>query len=198
MIDSRDFLAAKTPRRQPRCCCRPDRRSPLTGGLDFNDHRLIWDRLDKVHAKHPDMVLLHGGSPKGAELIAAKWATNRKVPQIAFKPDWTKHAKAAPFKRNDAMLEVLPIGVMVFPGTGIQDNLADKARKLGIPVWRFGERRRVSAAYQPQKICLRPGLGLTINTPLAECQLRFAGPPDRPYVAGLVRTWALPPRKQAP
>ena len=37
------------------------------------------------------------------------------------------------------MLEVLPIGVMVFPGTGIQENLADKARKLGIPVWRFGE-----------------------------------------------------------
>jgi hypothetical protein len=85
------------------------------------------------------MVLLHGGSPKGAELIAARWADHRKVPQIAFKPDWTKHAKAAPFKRNDAMLEVLPMGVMVFPGTGIQANLADKARKLGIPVWRFGE-----------------------------------------------------------
>jgi len=111
----------------------------FTGGLDFNDHRLIWDRLDKVHAKHPDMVLLHGGSPKGAELIAAKWATHRKVPQIAFKPDWTKHAKAAPFRRNDAMLAVLPIGVMVFPGTGIQGNLADKAKKLGIPVWKFGE-----------------------------------------------------------
>jgi hypothetical protein len=27
---------------------------------------------------------------------------------------------------------------MHFPGTGIQDNLADKARQLGIPVWRFG------------------------------------------------------------
>jgi len=36
------------------------------------------------------------------------------------------------------MLEVLPIGVVVFSGTGIQDNLADKARKLGIPIWRFG------------------------------------------------------------
>jgi hypothetical protein len=33
---------------------------------------LIWDRLDGVRAKHPDMILLHGGSPKGAELIAAK------------------------------------------------------------------------------------------------------------------------------
>ena len=75
--------------------------------------------------------------PRRAPLIAAKWASNRKVPQIAFRPDWTKHAKAAPFKRDDAMLDVLPIEVMVFPGTGIQDNLADKARKLGIPVWRF-------------------------------------------------------------
>ena len=83
----------------------------LTGGFDFNDHHLIWERLDKVFAKHSDMVLIHGGSPKGAELIAAKWATARKVPQIAFKPDWAKHAKAAPFKRNDAMLELLPIGV---------------------------------------------------------------------------------------
>jgi hypothetical protein len=86
----------------------------------------------------PELVLLHGGSPKGAELIAAKWATTRKVPQIAFKPDWTRYAKAAPFKRNDAMLQILPIGVMHFPGSGIQDNLADKAKKLGIPVWKHG------------------------------------------------------------
>jgi hypothetical protein len=26
----------------------------------------------------------------------------------------------------------------VFPGTGIQGNLADKAKKLGIPIWKFG------------------------------------------------------------
>ncbi|SDF63591.1 MULTISPECIES: hypothetical protein [Agrobacterium] len=35
------------------------------------------------------------------------------------------------------MLDILPIGVIVWPGTGIQDNLADKAKKLGIPVNRF-------------------------------------------------------------
>jgi hypothetical protein len=33
---------------------------------------------------------------------------------------------------------VIPIGVIVFPGTGIQDNLAGKARKMGIPVYRLG------------------------------------------------------------
>jgi hypothetical protein len=137
VIDSRDFLAAKR-RTDAEVLLPAGPKIAFTGGLDFNDVSLIWDKLDQVHAKHPDMVLLHGGSPKGAERIAARWADHRKVPQIAFKPDWTKYAKAAPFKRNDQMLDVLPIGVIVFSGTGIQENLADKARKLGIPVWKFG------------------------------------------------------------
>ena len=67
MIDSRDFLAARK-RADNQVLLPAGPKIALTGGLDFNDHRLIWDRLDQVHAKHPDMVLLHGGSPKGAEL----------------------------------------------------------------------------------------------------------------------------------
>jgi hypothetical protein len=133
MIDSRDFIAARR-RAETEVMLPQGPKIAFTGGLDFNDHRLIWDKLDHVRAKHPDMVLLHGGSPKGAECIASRWADHRKVPQIAFKPDWA-HGKAAPFKRNDAMLEALPIGVLVTPGSGIQANLADKARRLGIPVW---------------------------------------------------------------
>jgi len=74
-----------------------------------------------------------------AERIAACWADSRKVPQIAFKPDWPRPAKAAPYKRNDQMLNILPIGILVFPGSGISANLADKAKKLGIPVWEFGD-----------------------------------------------------------
>ena len=136
MIDSRDFIAErKRANREVLFPAGP--KVAVSGGADFNDHKLIWDKLDQVHAKHPDMVLMHGKSPKGAEKIAARWADHRNVPQIGFAPDWTKHGRAAPFKRNDEMLDVLPIGVIVFPGTGIQENLADKARKLGIPVWRF-------------------------------------------------------------
>jgi hypothetical protein len=104
MIDSRDFLAAKR-RADNEVLLPAGPKIAFTGGLEFNDHHLIWDALDKVHGKHPDMVLLHGGSPKGAERIAARSADHRKVPQIAFKPDWTRHAKAAPFKRNDQLLE---------------------------------------------------------------------------------------------
>lgn len=137
MIDSRDFLMAKK-RADQEVLLPPGPKIVVTGGLDFNDHQLIWAKLDQVHEKHPDMVLVHGKSPKGAEKIASLWANNRSVPQIGFAPDWTKHGRAAPFKRNDAMLEIVPKGVMHFPGTGINDNLADKAKKLGIPVWKFG------------------------------------------------------------
>ena len=137
LIDSRDFIAARR-RAETEVMLPPGRKIAFSGGLDFNDVPLIWDTLDKVHAKHPDMVLLHGGSPKGAERIASRWADHRKVPQIAFKPDWAQ-GKAAPFKRNDAMLEALPIGVLLTPGSGIQANLADKARRLGILVWKIGK-----------------------------------------------------------
>ncbi|UVK49881.1 hypothetical protein DBIPINDM_007983 (plasmid) [Mesorhizobium sp. AR02] len=41
------------------------------------------------------------------------------------------------FMRNDDTPQVLPTGVAVFPRWN-RANLADKARKVGIPVWRIG------------------------------------------------------------
>ena len=32
------------------------------------------------------------------------------------------------------MLDIVPAGVIVFPGSGITGNLADKAKRIGIPV----------------------------------------------------------------
>lgn len=154
LIDSRDFLAAKR-RAETEVMLPAGPKVAFTGGTDFNDHRLIWVSLDQVRTKYPDMVLLHGGSPKGAELIAAKWpAEARGVTQVAFKPDRTKHAKAAPFKRNDAMLDVLPVGVLVFPGNGIQETLADKAEEARHPggevrAWGVSLRPNFLVAFAP-------------------------------------------------
>ncbi len=84
------------------------------------------------------MVLIHGGTPTGGERIADAWARTRKVTAVPFTPDWDRHRKAAPFKRNDKMLDELPIGLVVAPGTGIQENIADKAVRRGIRVRRLG------------------------------------------------------------
>jgi hypothetical protein len=139
VIDSRDFLAARR-RAETEVMMPPGIRIALSGGFDYDDHQRIWRALDRIHARHAQMVLLHGGNRKGAEHIAALWARERDVPQIAFRPDFDRHRNAAPFKRNDQMLDTLPAGVIVFPGSGIQDNLADKARKMGIPLMDFRER----------------------------------------------------------
>lgn len=136
VIDSRDFLTARR-RAETEMLIPKGTRIAFAGGVDCNDHAKIWAVLDRVQAKHADMVLLHGGTPRGAEKIAACWADNRRAPQIVFKPDWANHAKAAPFRRNDALLETMPIGLILFPGSGVTDNLADKARKLGIPLYDF-------------------------------------------------------------
>ena len=133
MIDSRDFIAARR-KADTELMLPKGPKIAFSGGTDYADHKLIWAVLDKVLAKHPDMVLIHGGTPNGAEKAAACWADHRKVTQIAFKPDWAADGKAAPFKRNDRMLDIVPAGVIVFPGSGITGNLADKAKRLGIPV----------------------------------------------------------------
>ena len=72
MIDSRDFIAAKR-RAETQVLLPPGAKIAFTGGTDCNDHRAIWAALDRVHVKHADMVLLHGGSPEGCR------ADRRKV-----------------------------------------------------------------------------------------------------------------------
>jgi hypothetical protein len=135
-IDSRDYIAAKR-RAETEVMLPNGPKIAITGGATCTDHVKIWAVLDKALAKYADMVLLHGGNPTGVDAIAAAWAANRKVVAIGFRPDWARDAKAAPFKRNDRLLEVMPLGVIVFPGNGITDNLADKAKRLGITVSDF-------------------------------------------------------------
>jgi len=133
VIDSRDFIAAQKDRDQT-IFLPTGTKIAFSGGLDYNDHNAVWAALDKTRKKYPDMVLVHGGSPKGAEHIASLWARNRGVTEIVFMRDWNKDHRAAPFRRNDRMLDQVPAGVIVFPGSGVQENFADKARKLGIKV----------------------------------------------------------------
>ena len=133
-IDARDFVRARESRKAQ--AHMPDGTLvAVASGKEATDAAAIWATLDRARAKHGDMVLLHGGGP-GAERIAARWAETRGIDQIVCKPDWERHGRAAPFRRNDELLNLLPKGLVAFPGAGITANLVDKARQLGIPVHR--------------------------------------------------------------
>ena len=106
----------------------------FAGGYECNDHAAIWAALDRGARQ----ASRHGAAAR--RLAQGRRAHRRllggreEVPQVAFRPDFARHRNAAPFKRNDQLLETMPIGAVVFPGSGISDNLVDKARKLDIPI----------------------------------------------------------------
>ena len=131
-IDGRDFRRARQDR-ETRAHLPDGTLVAITGGKSVADADAVWTTLDRARAKYGDMVLLHGGGP-GYEKIAASWAEARGVDQVVCRPDWPAHGNAAPFRRNEELLNLLPVGVIAFPGSGITGNLVDKARQLGIPV----------------------------------------------------------------
>ena len=133
-IDARDFRRARKDR-ETNAHLPDGTLVAVAGGKNVADPGTVFARLDKVRAKYADMVLVHGGGP-GVEKLAAQWAERNGVHQIVCKPDWDRHGRAAPFRRNDELLNLLPKGIVAFPGGGITDNLVDKAVKLGIPVAR--------------------------------------------------------------
>lgn len=140
VIESREFVNGRR-WTDSQLLLPPGERIYVSGGADYDDHREIWRVLDDVRSRHPQMVLLHGASRSGAEHIAALWARERTVPQVPFAPDFARHSRAsAPFKRNDKVIAIMPRGIIIFPGGGIQDNLFDKARIAGIAI--IDRRRR--------------------------------------------------------
>ena len=133
-IDARDFVRARKDR-ETAAHLPEGTLVAIAGGKDVADPAQVIDMLDRTRAKHADMVLVHGGGP-GVEKIAARWAERNGVHQVVCKPDWDRHGRAAPFRRNEELLNLLPKGVIAFPGSGITENLVDRARQLGIPVAR--------------------------------------------------------------
>ena len=133
-IDARDFQRARKDR-ETRAHLPDGTLVAVAGGKTVTDPGAVFTRLDKARAKYADMILVHGGGP-GVEKIAAQWAERNGVHQVVCKPDWDRHGRTAPFRRNDDLLNLLPKGVIAFPGNGITGNLIDKATKLGIPVQR--------------------------------------------------------------
>ena len=132
-IDSREFLRAREEaRNRPEI---PDGTViAVTGGKEGPDWRTVFDTLDRVQQKYPDIALVHGGAP-GMQQLAAKWADIRGVAQVPFLPDYDAHGKAAIARRDEEILKTRPTGVVVFAEPGAKPpRMHDAAIERGIPV----------------------------------------------------------------
>jgi hypothetical protein len=132
MIEARDYLASQRAQRREQFA--PS--GPVvvfSGGQQFTDIAQVHDYLDAVRERIPSMVLATTAQNKGADVIAASWASRQGVPVILCKPDASRGA-SAPYQRNARMLAFKPVEAIVCSGGGIQANLADRLREARIPL----------------------------------------------------------------
>lgn len=140
VIDGRDFLRARAARRQ-RAALPEGTPVVFAGGrqafaTDAEAKALatsVWATLDKVRDRVADLVLVHGGDTKGLDRLAASWAEQRKVPQVAFALDRRLAARAG-FRRNEQMLSLSPRYLVAFAGNGVVERLVIDAKAKGVHV----------------------------------------------------------------
>ena len=140
MVDGREFLRARAERH--RKALLPEgtpvvfaggRLSFATAGDAATFASNLWATLDRVRENVADLVLVHGGDSKGVDRLAASWAEQRKVPQVAFSLD-RRLGQRAGFKRNEQMLSLNPRYVVAFAGSGVVERLVIQAKTKGIAV----------------------------------------------------------------
>ena len=131
-IQARDLLAARARQRNEQM----NPTGPMvvvSGGQQWHDHEMLWDLLDDVKARIPEMVVATTGMRKGVDAVATSWAQSRGVKSVSYVPN-RKHGNSAPFKRNENLIKLRPVEAIVCEGSGIQSNLAQRLRKAGVPV----------------------------------------------------------------
>lgn len=140
VVDGRDFLRARSETR--RRAAMPEGTPVLfaAGRLSFasaEDAKTlansVWETLDTVRDRVPDMVLIHGGDSKGLDRVAAGWAERRKIAQVAFGLDRRLGARAG-FRRNEQMLSLRPRCLVAFAGNGVLERLVIQAKEKRIHV----------------------------------------------------------------
>lgn len=110
----------------------------VCGGRDFTDRQLVFDTLDKVRAKYPEMCVVHGAA-KGADLLAEEWCKSRQVMYVGVPAEWDKYGKAAGMKRNRLMRDVWePKACIAFPGGVGTRGMIDLMKEVGVGAWLVG------------------------------------------------------------
>ena len=106
----------------------------VCGGRDFKDRDLLFNVIDNIQ---PEEII--SGMAKGADSIAAEYATRFGISLLKFPADWEKHGKSAGPIRNQQMLdEGKPDLVVAFKGGRGTAHMVSIARKAGIPVKEYG------------------------------------------------------------
>lgn len=111
----------------------------VCGGRDFSDRDLVYTTLDKVIAKYPEMWLLTGSCPDGADALAEAWAKEREIPYCGVPARWKALGKMAGPIRNRIMRDLWePKACIAFPGGVGTRGMVKLMEDVGVKAWLVG------------------------------------------------------------
>jgi hypothetical protein len=130
----------------------------FSGPAIWHDWEPIWACLDQIRARVPHMTLVTTGQRKGADAIAAAWASRSevRVPVVAYGLYGTGRKVA--FTRNRKLVELKPVEAILCEGSGLQANLYHLLRDASVPIHAFRKAEQAAAlpvsvrrAYAPSR-----------------------------------------------
>lgn len=79
-----------------------------------------------------EVELIISGGAEGIDRVAEKYADKQRISKLILHPRYDKYGKAAPIKRNEAMVEIADVVLLIWDGNsrGTMHTL-EYARKKG-------------------------------------------------------------------
>lgn len=115
----------------------------VCGGRQYDNDRIVFNSLSRVHAKTPIGLVIHGacmqrGMLSGADRWAEAWAQVNQIPYLGVPARWDTDGRAAGPIRNAQMIaDWHPDLVVGFPGGKGTAGMLSLARRAGIEIREF-------------------------------------------------------------
>jgi hypothetical protein len=137
-----------------------------TGRLGIRTGDLAWIETPGGRG-HATRMLPHGVMPGALAIAHGYGHRENSAPAPVASAQPPSLPSTVPPPTSSSTTSASPIGVLNFPGTGIEDNLSDTAKRLDIPVWKFGGARAspypsISGRNIDRRLMILPE---TMNTP---------------------------------
>lgn len=107
----------------------------VCGGRDFDDSKRLFGVLTTMHALFGFGVVIHGAA-RGADMLADKWARERRIAVEPFPARWTQFGnRAGPIRNAEMLKRARPDMVIAFPGGTGTAHMCRIANDRGVKVY---------------------------------------------------------------
>ena len=90
------------------------------------------DDIDISRYIPEETSLIISGGAKGVDSLAEAFADANKISKLILRPDYSKYGRAAPLKRNEIMVDIADLTVVIWNGTSRGSKYTiDYAKKKG-------------------------------------------------------------------